>query len=115
MRYPAILSFALACSASLSACGGQKTEAQSGNIAMTVTEAGFEPDNLTVKKGQEVRLSITRKTDATCATEIIIKDPPINTKLPLNVPVEVKVTPPKEGDILFACAMNMIGGYIEVR
>jgi hypothetical protein len=33
-----------------------------------VTDKGFEPNNVTVKKGKPLHLVVTRKTDQTCAT-----------------------------------------------
>jgi plastocyanin len=62
-------------------------------IEMSVTEKGFEPDVVKVKKGEPVTLVITRKTDKTCATEIVIDEEKISTKLPLNKAVTVTFTP----------------------
>jgi plastocyanin domain-containing protein len=88
---------------------GQKVE-------MKVTEKGFEPENLTVKKGQPVTLVITRTTDKTCATEIVIDEYGIKTTLPLNEAVEVSFTPKKAGKLTYGCAMGkMIGGVLTVQ
>lgn len=84
-------------------------------FTMEVTEAGFVPNKLEAVAGQPIKLVITRKTEKTCATEIVIKDYGINQKLPLNVTVEVTFTPTKPGKIHFACAMDMITGEIEVK
>jgi plastocyanin domain-containing protein len=85
-------------------------------LEMTVTDKGFEPPNLRVKKGEPVTLVITRKVDSTCATEIVIDDYGINTKLPLNTPVTVSFTPTKSGVLKYGCAMQkMIGGVIKVE
>jgi plastocyanin domain-containing protein len=81
---------------------------------MQVTDEGFVPARLKVQKGQKVRLLITRKTDRTCATEIVIKDYGINTPLPLNKAATVELTPKASGEIKYACAMNMIGGVLFV-
>ncbi len=83
-------------------------------VDMQVTDAGFVPDKVKVQKGQKTRLVITRKTDRTCATEIVIKDYGINTPLPLNKTVTVELTPKASGEIKYACAMNMIGGVLFV-
>ncbi|HSM92045.1 MAG TPA: cupredoxin domain-containing protein [Anaeromyxobacteraceae bacterium] len=83
-------------------------------VDMQVTDAGFVPDKVKVQKGQKTRLVITRKTDRTCATEIVIKDYGINTPLPLNKTVTVELTPKGSGEIHYACAMNMIGGVLFV-
>jgi plastocyanin domain-containing protein len=83
-------------------------------IELAVTSDGFVPASIKVQKGQKVRLVVTRKTDRTCATEIVIKDQGINQKLPLNQPVAVEFTPKKAGQLRYACGMDMIAGVIVV-
>jgi len=98
--------------------GGAKSEAQiaDGPVAMEVTEAGFVPANVKVKKGKPVELLITRKTDATCAKEIVIDEPKVNTPLPLGKQVRVSFTPTQSGALKFGCAMDkMISGIISVE
>jgi len=83
-------------------------------VEMQVTGEGFVPAQIKVKKGEKLRLVITRKTERTCATEIVIKGYGINTPLPLDKAVTVELTPKASGEIRYACAMNMIGGVIFV-
>ena len=102
--------------ATAAGCAGTPTQAQSGTIQMTVTESGFEPDRIKVKKGELVKLVITRKTDATCAKDIVIDEHKINVKLPLNQAVTVTFTPSKSGELKYGCAMGkMISGVIVVE
>jgi plastocyanin domain-containing protein len=84
-------------------------------IEIQVTGEGFVPASIKVRKGQKVRLVVTRTTDRTCATEIVIRDQGINQKLPLNQPVTVEFTPVKSGQIRYACGMDMISGVIVVE
>jgi plastocyanin domain-containing protein len=85
-------------------------------IAMEVTEKGFEPAAVSVKKGEPITLLITRKTDKTCATEIVVDEHKINAKLPLNKEVKVTFTPKKTGELKYGCAMNkMVGGVLRVE
>jgi plastocyanin len=85
-------------------------------VQMKVTDKGFEPATVTVKKGEPVTLVITRTTEKTCATDIVIDDYGINTKLPLNKAVTVTFTPKKAGDLQYGCAMGkMIGGVFKVQ
>jgi plastocyanin domain-containing protein len=85
-------------------------------IELSVTDKGFEPTPVKVKKGEPVTLVITRKTDATCATEIVIDDPKVKKALPLGTPVQVTFTPKKSGELKYGCAMQkMIGGVIHVE
>src|SRR5687767_8127582 len=58
-------------------------------IELTVTDDGFQPSPVEVKAGQQVTLVVTRKTEKTCATEIVIKDHGIEAKLPLDKPVAI--------------------------
>ena len=84
-------------------------------IPLQVTEKGFEPSEIKVKPGTHVVLKVTRKTDKTCATEIVIKERKIKTELPLNKEVSVDVGVLQKGDIRFACGMNMLSGHLIVK
>lgn len=84
-------------------------------ITVTVTENGFEPNEIKVKDKSHVVLQITRKTDTTCATNIQLKDLNIKKELPLNQQVDVDLGVLKKGDISFACGMNMITGHVIIN
>ncbi len=81
-------------------------------IAVTVTENGFEPSTIKVKPGTEVTLDVTRKTDITCAKEIVVSDKKIEKKLPLNKAVKVPLGKLAKGEVRFACGMKMIEGRV---
>ncbi len=84
-------------------------------VEMVVTSAGFEPARVKVSKGEKVRLLVTRKTDRTCATEIVIAEHGINAKLPLDKTVAVEFTPQKSGEIKYACGMGHVSGIVFVK
>lgn len=84
-------------------------------VEMAVTDNGFEPSKVKVNKDEKVRLVVTRKTDATCATEIVIEDAGINTPLPLGKPVAVEFTAKKSGEIRYACGMGHVAGVVFVK
>ena len=86
-----------------------------GRVAVTVDGQGFHPDRIDAKVGEPVTLVLTRTTDETCGTEIVIPALSINQKIPLNQPVEVTVTPQEKGTIAFACGMDMLKGTIVVE
>lgn len=88
-----------------------KAMSPSSDLNVTVTEKGFEPSSLSLKAGVPARITFTRKTDATCATEVLFPDYGINKPLPLNKPVVVSLTP-KKGTFTFACGMNMVKGQV---
>ncbi len=85
---------------------------------ITVTRAGFEPEQIKVPAKTPVTLVFTRKTDRTCTKEIVIKldgNKKIERPLPLDKPVEIDVTFPKAGTLGYACAMDMNKGTIVVN
>jgi plastocyanin domain-containing protein len=59
-------------------------------------------------------VTFVRKTDATCAKEVVIKEYNINRKLPTGEPVTVEFTP-RKGEFAFACGMDMIKGKLIVE
>lgn len=85
-------------------------------LELKVTEDGFEPSPVSVKKGEPLLLKVTRTTDKTCATEILVDGTDINVPLPLNQPVSVRYTPSKSGQIRYGCAMGMmVSGVLVVE
>jgi plastocyanin domain-containing protein len=102
---------------SLGACAGTSTKSAGGGnvIALTVTEDGFEPNTVTVKAGEPVTLTVTRKTERTCATELVLKEHDINQPLPYNQPVTITFTPKQAGELTYACAMDHYKGHIVVQ
>ena len=84
---------------------------QDGTQTATVeiTGKGFEPVSLKLKAGVPAKVTFVRKTDETCAKEVVLKDYKIERKLPLNEPVTVEFTP-RKGEFAFACGMNMVKG-----
>ena len=95
------------------ASASRKGQARAGQVvAIAVTGEGFVPAQATVKVGRPVTLVVTRKTDRTCATEIVLKEYGISRPLPLDQAVEVTFTPKKAGPIRYACPMDMIAGTL---
>ena len=83
-----------------------------------VTEKGFEPGDLAVPAGKPVTLVFDRKTDQTCAKQIVLDagdGNKIQKDLPLNTPVEIATTFPKAGKLSYACGMDMMKGTITVQ
>jgi plastocyanin len=95
--------------------GSNKREVKTQVVEMSVTSEGFVPARIKVKVGQPVKLVVTRKTERTCATEIVVKDYGVKVTLPLNKAVDVTFTPKKTGEVRYACAMDMIAGVLVVE
>jgi plastocyanin domain-containing protein len=86
-------------------------------IQIKVTENGFEPKEIKVKKGQPVTLTFLRTTDRTCIKAIDIPAEKVKGfALPLDKPVSLTITPAKAGVEKFHCtAMAMGDGKIVVE
>jgi plastocyanin len=95
--------------------GGRAIRSKDQVVTVAVTSEGFVPARIKTKVGTTLKLLVTRKTDQTCATSIVIKDHGIDAKLPLNTPVEVRLTAMKPGELQYACPMDMIVGTISVE
>jgi plastocyanin domain-containing protein len=81
-------------------------------VNVSVTDDGFEPSKVKAKKGEKLRLVVTRKANSTCAKEIVVKDHGINQPLPLDKAVTVEFTPAKSGEIRYACGMDHVSGIV---
>ena len=92
--------------------------ADSARFDIKVTENGFEPADVAVPAGKPVTLVFERKTDQTCAKQVVLTmddGKNIEKQLPLNTPVELAATFPKAGKLGYACGMDMIKGTITVQ
>jgi len=85
-------------------------------VEISVTDEGFVPSKVKAKKGEKVRLVVTRRTDSTCAKEIVVKDHGIKQPLPLDRPVKVLL---RSIDVLhdfyvpeFRAKMDMVPGTV---
>ncbi|MFN2444351.1 MAG: efflux RND transporter periplasmic adaptor subunit [Vicinamibacterales bacterium] len=82
---------------------------------VSVTDASFEPQRVTLRVGVLARVMFTRTSDNTCATAVVFTSLNIRRELPLNEPVPIEFTPDKAGQIAFACGMNMLRGTVVVQ
>lgn len=88
-------------------------EMQTANVS--VGDAAFEPAMITLRAGVPARLTFTRVSDKTCATEVVFPEYGIKRALPLNQGVAIEFTPQKAGDVSFACGMGMLKGMLMVQ
>jgi plastocyanin domain-containing protein len=77
-------------------------------VELAVTERGFTPSPVHVHAGVPVTLVVTRKTEQTCATELVVSGTDIKVALPLDVPVTVTFLPEKSGALHYGCGMGMM-------
>lgn len=103
---------------SLSSAATLDTKTAPRRIDISVTEEGFVPKRLEVKRGEPVILVFTRRTNHTCAKDVIVyvdDKTQIAHPLPLDQPVEIPVTFAQAGERGFACKMGMHGAAVIVR
>ena len=93
----------------------QKSSAGPQVVQLAVTDRGFEPARAEVPRGQAFTLVVTRKTDQTCAKEILI--PALNERrtLPLNQAVRINVPNGVADTLNYICGMHMLGGTIAAK
>lgn len=84
-------------------------------ITVKITKKGFEPNELSLQRDVPARITFIRQTTETCATEVVFPDYKISKSLPLNKPVKVEFMPTKEGELKFACGMDMLRGKVIVQ
>lgn len=85
------------------------------SASVDLTERGYEPAAVKLRRGVPARLTFTRKVSGTCATEVVLADYGLRRALPLGEPVVVEFTPGKTGEFTFSCGMGMLRGTLVVR
>jgi plastocyanin len=80
-------------------------------VPIAVTEDGYSPDRIPGKPGEKLSLVFTRKVDSHCVEQVKTPDGKL-VDLPMNQPVEIAVTVPQQGEVKFACGMNMVTGVV---
>lgn len=94
---------------------GLVAQAKDQVIEIKSTANGFEPEKIEVSSEEPVVLKVTRTSDDTCATDILIKEKKVNQKLPLNETVTINLGKLKKGEVKFSCSMNMVKGSLQVK
>lgn len=85
-----------------------------GAVKVTVSGDGYEPSQISVKKGQPVKLAFYRADADNCGGEVVFSKQNIKKKLPVGETVLVELTPTEGGEITFACGMDMMRGKLVV-
>ena len=84
-------------------------------VHVAVTDNGFEPEFVTVEKGKPATLIITRKVDATCATEVVFAGTGEKFPLPLNQDVRIPIATTNAETLRYACGMDMYHAAVVVK
>lgn len=84
-------------------------------VRIAVTENGFEPASVEIPKNEAVTLVVTRKTDQTCATEMIFAENGARYDLPKDQVVRIELPAGQPDTLHYACAMDMIKGVVVAK
>jgi cobalt-zinc-cadmium efflux system membrane fusion protein len=84
-------------------------------IEIAITKEGFVPSTVNVKADLPIDLAFVRKTEDTCAKEVVVPSVNARQALPLNQQVVIRLAPAKAGTLAFTCGMNMLKGTLVVR
>ncbi|HET7224779.1 MAG TPA: cupredoxin domain-containing protein [Candidatus Eisenbacteria bacterium] len=101
--------------AALLALGAGCSRPVSGRVAVDVTEDGFVPATVHVRRGAPLTLVVTRRTDATCATRAEFATLGRGYDLPLGKPVAIPIPTDSARTIRYACPMDMYKGKVIVE
>ncbi len=85
------------------------------SATVTLTDKGYQPASLKLRRGVPARITFVRRIEETCGKEIAIPAHNIHRALPLNEPVVVEFTPDKAGEFNFTCGMGMLRGTVIVQ
>lgn len=80
-------------------------------VPINVVAEGYAPDRIPGKPGEKLSLVFTRKVDGHCYEQLKTPDGKV-VDLPKDKAVEIAVTVPQEGEVKFACGMDMLTGVV---
>ena len=110
------IAMALLTLAPATAHDGEHGKQEPVKVAITLTDAGYEPARIELVAGQTVQLAFRNDAKSSCATSVESKDLDIpRTALPKGETTVVEVTPAKAGEYTFACASGMVKGTVVVK
>lgn len=84
-------------------------------VQMTISDDGVSPMAIAAKQGEPLRIAITRTTNSTCITHVVVRDYGINQAIPLNKTVNIDITPKATGKVRVACGMGMNFAVLNVQ
>ncbi len=103
----------------LTACNKKEVPALSVPSCPTCVIAdgrGFTPSKLTLPKAEgTTKVTFTRTSTETCASEVVVPALNINVPLPLGKPVDIQIPTDKPQTLTFQCGMGMYKSSIVVQ
>lgn len=80
-------------------------------IQVAATIDGYQPERIPGKPGEKLVLVFTRTVEGACLEQLKTPDGKL-LDLPMNTAVAVPVTVPADGEVKFACGMDMYAGVV---
>ncbi|BDG07912.1 cupredoxin domain-containing protein [Anaeromyxobacter paludicola] len=84
-------------------------------LEVKATEKGFEPALIVVRKGERIRLEVTRVSDAAPAKDLVVDAALFVKPLPVGKPVSVAFVPDRVGDLRFTDKTEKVVGILRVE
>ncbi len=109
---PFVIRVAEAESGNVASKGEPNSPVPAGTIKVTVSNAGFEPEQIKVKKGESVKLAFYRADEKNCASEVVFPSLGIKKQLTVGKTTIVEVTMKDSDEINFGCGMGMYKGSL---
>lgn len=85
------------------------------HVAVAVTDDGFSPNEVKVKKGEPLMLMFKRTSEKTCATAVEFPELKLKKELPLNQDVMVEIPTTESRTISFQCGMGMFKSSVVIQ
>ena len=90
------------------------TDGQEQAVVMQVTDRGYSPDQIVLKKGIPVKWDIRASDNLGCASSIVVPQYNIRQSLSAGSNI-IRFTPTETGTIPFSCSMGMVRGTFIVE
>ena len=84
------------------------------STTITVTNSGYSPQNITLKKGIPTRLKLITSNVQSCSRAFTIPGLNIEKVLPTTGETIIEFTPKETGPLAFSCSMGMYTGLFNI-
>jgi plastocyanin domain-containing protein len=81
-------------------------------VEIRADEKGFTPERIAARPDEPLLLRFTRADESACAAEVILPGETAKHPLPLRQPVDLRLTAPPSGALVFTCGMKMFTGAV---
>ena len=92
-----------------------KAATQNDIIEVIVENGVYTPSVIQTSKGQPLTLRFLRRDPSPCAEKVIFSALNLNADLPINEPIDIRLTVDTPGGYEFTCQMGMYRGKLLVQ